>query len=30
MANTPADGMVTGIGGVNGALFDDPQAAAAW
>jgi acetyl-CoA carboxylase carboxyltransferase component len=27
MANTPADGMVTGIGAVNGALLDDPQAA---
>jgi acetyl-CoA carboxylase carboxyltransferase component len=26
MQNTPADGMVTGIGGINGALFDDPQA----
>lgn len=26
MANTPADGMVTGVGSVNGTLFDEPQA----
>ncbi len=24
IANTPADGMITGVGSINGALFDDP------